>query len=127
MNSMDVDMSRLFYQSQPTFATNTISPYGYNTFEGHQLPSLFGHETAMMTNRSHESTSNCTTQLLDPFANETLEFSLSSTDVRYLPPLIVPDEDSSLFHQPLSLSSQPSHSSSTSQDCVYASAGPAGP
>ena len=103
---MDVDMSRLFYQSQPTFATNTISPYGYNTFEGHQLPSLFGHETAMMTNRSHESTFNCTTQLLDPFATETLEFSQSSTDVRYSPQLTVPDQDFPLVHEPPSISSQ---------------------
>jgi len=106
MSPMDVDFSRLSYQSQSSFATNISPHFGCNTFEGNQLPLFSSDGTAMTTDRSLELTLSHTTQLLDTIAPETFQFPQSSTDVRYSPQLTVPDQDFPLVHEPPSISSQ---------------------
>jgi hypothetical protein len=107
---MDVDLSRLSYQSQSSFATNISPNLGRNTFEGNQPLSFSSDGTAMTTDRSLELTLSHTTQLLDAIAPETFQFPQSSTDVGYPPQLTVPDQDFPLVHEPTSINSQPNHS-----------------
>jgi hypothetical protein len=106
MNPMSIDLSRLSYQSQITFATNIGPQYGHNTFEGSAVPSFSCNGTAMTTDAYQESTLDQTAQLPGAFTTSTFEFPQSSTDVLYSPQPPSADQDLPVLHEQPSFNSQ---------------------
>ena len=99
MNSVNVNLPKLSYQSQGTFATNFSPLYQTNTFEGYQFPSFSRNGTAMMTDGHRELILGQTVQLPSAFAASTFEFPETSTDILYSPQLLGADLDIPPLHE----------------------------
>jgi hypothetical protein len=104
---MNVDLSRLSYQSQITFAANISPQYGHNTFEGYERPSFSSNGAAMTADEYRESALNQTEQLRDAFTASTFEFPQTSTDVLYSPQPLSAGQDLNALHEQPPLGSQP--------------------
>ena len=104
---MNVDLSRLSYQSQITFAANIGPQYGHNTFEGYEMPSFSSNGAAMTADEYRESTFNQTEQLHDAFTASIFGFAQTSTDVLYSPQPLSAGQDLNPLREQPSLSSQP--------------------